>query len=78
MLKKVVIFLGRQILKLGFFLGIKYEPLLDPPPPPTPLSLTIVSGAPGVLPFNNVCKVSTVGKISDCQPGGPWFNPRPG
>ena len=31
MLKKVGIFLGRQILKLGFFLGIKYEPLLDPP-----------------------------------------------
>ena len=31
MLKKVGIFLGRQILKLGFFLGIKYEPLSDPP-----------------------------------------------
>ena len=33
MLKKVGIFLGRQILKLVFFLGIKYEPLSDPPPP---------------------------------------------
>ena len=31
MLKKVAIFLGRQILKLGFFWGIKYEPLSDPP-----------------------------------------------
>ena len=31
MLKKVGIFLGRQNLKLGFFLGIKYEPLSDPP-----------------------------------------------
>ena len=25
-----------------------------------------------------VCEVSAVGKISDCQPGGPGFNPRPG
>ena len=24
------------------------------------------------------CEVGTVGKISDCQPGGPGFNPRPG
>ena len=31
MLKKVGIFLGRQILKVGFFWGIKYEPLSDPP-----------------------------------------------
>ena len=40
MLQKVGIFLGRQILKLEFFLGIKYEPLSDPPPP---LSLKYVS-----------------------------------
>ena len=25
-----------------------------------------------------VCEVSTAGKISDCQPEGPGFNPRPG
>ena len=25
-----------------------------------------------------VCEVSAVGKISNCQPGGPGFNPRPG
>ena len=25
-----------------------------------------------------VCEVGTVGKISDCQPDGPEFNPRPG
>ena len=25
-----------------------------------------------------VCEVSAVGKISDCQPEGPGFNPRPG
>ena len=31
MLKKVGIFLGRQILKVGFFWGIKNEPLSDPP-----------------------------------------------
>ena len=30
MLKKVGVFFGRQILKLGFFGGIKYEPLSDP------------------------------------------------
>ena len=24
------------------------------------------------------CEVGTVGKISDCQPEGPGFNPRPG
>ena len=29
--KKVGIFFGRQILKMGLFLGIKYEPLFDPP-----------------------------------------------
>ena len=46
MLQKVGIFLGRQILKLEFFLGIKYEPLSDPPPP---LSLKYVSEAPGSL-----------------------------
>ena len=41
--KKVTIFLGRQILKLRvIFLGIKYEPLLEPP-----LSLKFVSGTPG-------------------------------
>ena len=31
MLKKVGIFWGRQILKLGLLGGIKYEPLSDPP-----------------------------------------------
>ena len=31
MLKKVGILGGRQILKLGFFLGIEYEPLSDSP-----------------------------------------------
>ena len=25
-----------------------------------------------------VCEVSAAGQISDCQPGGPGFNPRPG
>ena len=25
-----------------------------------------------------VCEVGTVGKISDCHPEGPGFNPRPG
>ena len=25
-----------------------------------------------------MCEVGTVGKISDCQPEGPGFNPRPG
>ena len=28
--------------------------------------------------FPRVCEVSTVGKISDYQPGGSGFNPRPG
>ena len=28
--------------------------------------------------FYCVCEVGTVGKISDCQPEGPGFNPRPG
>ena len=51
MLKKVGIFWGRQILKLGFFWGIKYEPLSDPPPP-SPPSLKYVSGGPGL--FYNV------------------------
>ena len=27
---------------------------------------------------NSVCEVSIVGKISDCQPEGPGFNPWPG
>ena len=45
MLKKGGIFLGRQILKLGFFLGIKYEPLSDPPV----IKIINVSGAPGPL-----------------------------
>ena len=43
--------LGSQVLKLGFFGGIKYEPLLDsllPPPPPTS-SLNYLSWAPGDL-----------------------------
>ena len=32
--KNVGIFLGhRQVLKLGFFMGIKYEPLFDLSPP---------------------------------------------
>ena len=25
-----------------------------------------------------VCEIGTVSKISDCQPEGPGFNPRPG
>ena len=25
-----------------------------------------------------MCEVGAVGKISDCQPGGPGFKPRPG
>ena len=28
--------------------------------------------------YISVCEVATVGKISDCQPEGPGFNPRPG
>ena len=28
--------------------------------------------------YNCACKVGTVGKISDCQPGGPGLKPRPG
>ena len=28
--------------------------------------------------MSSVCEVSTVGKISDCQPEGPGFNPWPG
>ena len=31
-----------------------------------------------VKAYRGVCEVGTVGKISDCQPGGPGFNPRPG
>ena len=31
-----------------------------------------------VTPPCCVCEVGTVGKISDCQPGGPGFNPWPG
>ena len=27
---------------------------------------------------SRVCEVGTVGQISDYQPGGPGFNPRPG
>ena len=30
------------------------------------------------LRYMCVCEVGTVGKISDCQPEGPGFNPRPG
>ena len=41
MLKTVGFLGGRQILKLGFFWGIKYEPLSDPP------SLKYLSGDPG-------------------------------
>ena len=32
----------------------------------------------GDLLGKSVCDVGTVGKISDCQPEGPRFNPRPG
>ena len=28
--------------------------------------------------WKSVCEVGTVGKISDCQPEGPGFKPRPG
>ena len=28
--------------------------------------------------LSGVCEVGTVGKISDCQPEGPRFNPWPG
>ena len=28
--------------------------------------------------MNTVCKVCTVGKIAECQPEGPGFNPWPG
>ena len=36
--KKVVIFLGRQNnSEVVIFLSIKYEPLSDPPPSPTPV-----------------------------------------
>ena len=48
--------LGSQVLKLGFFGGIKYEPLLDslllpphPLPPPPTSSLNYLSWAPGDL-----------------------------
>ena len=37
-----------------------------------PLNLAVVKLS------ESVCEVSAVGKISDCQPGGPGFNPRPG
>ena len=53
MLQKVGIFLGRQILKLGFFFGIKYEPLSDPPP--LPLSLKYVSEEWDPWEFSFVC-----------------------
>ena len=29
-------------------------------------------------PHASVCEVGTVGKVYDCQPEGPGFNPRPG
>ena len=42
----------------------------------------LLSGIKGVLliSYNSQtrCEVGTVGKISDCQPEGPGFNPRPG
>ena len=31
-----------------------------------------------VCEFGSVCEVGTVNKISDCQPEGPGFDPRPG
>ena len=31
-----------------------------------------------VIMINHVCEVGTVGKISDCQPEGSGFIPRPG
>ena len=33
---------------VAIFWGIKYEPLLKPPPPPLPPSLKFVSGVPGI------------------------------
>ena len=37
-----------------------------------PLNLAVVKLS------ESVCEVSAVGKISECQPGGPGFNLRPG
>ena len=34
--------------------------------------------APVTITITRVCEVGTVGKISDYQPEGPGFNPRPG
>ena len=42
-----------------FFLGVKYEPLSDPPPPPLPPSLKFVSGAPGTIFNDNIFKYQT-------------------
>ena len=50
MQKHLGIFLG-MLKKVGIFLGIIYEPLSDPPPPP---SLKYVSGAPGAFVNRNV------------------------
>ena len=44
--KKVVIFLGRQNSEVVIFLGIKYEPLLDPPPPLPPPIIKICEWGP--------------------------------
>ena len=45
MLKKSSDFFGKTNSEVVIFLGIKYEPLSYPPPPPQ--SLKFVSGAPG-------------------------------
>ena len=72
MFKKVVIFLDRQILKLWFFLGIKYELLLDPPPPP---SLKFVSGAPGGQGGSNIGSYFIPQKIPTSELVYPKNNP---
>ena len=77
--------------KIGIFLGLGSAQLSPPPPhhifPGVPTlgycymccmyvhcteycSFNIIN--------NSVCEVSIVGKISDCQPEGPGFNPWPG
>ena len=73
MLKKVVIFRGRQILEVVIFWGIKYEPLSDPPPPPSP-SLKFVSGALGVCFLTLRGKQRRNGRIRRSPGGTPIYN----
>ena len=47
--KKVAIFLGRQILVVVIFLGIKYEPLSEPPPPHPKKKNIICEWGPGKI-----------------------------